>query len=598
MENTLQRRSLTGKVRQKLLLLLSLVCFSQAAIGQIKPPVMNPEWTFPGTWGTSTVTNSHCYSRFGNFAGCPPPAGANVGLLVSCYELAGVVGFGWQVVDWNTWVIYESGTITLPAGATDPNVGIINAGPTGEQIDVSYYLSAGAASGHYVDVYDWNAPAAWCGGPGGIAFNFSNQLSCIPTYTRISMDSHKGYGTAIVWEDPTGGTNEIHVVAANNNNFGPPQRIAGTAGHLSPEVAFVHPAGPLEIHVVSYDPAFGNIEEYFFNWMDIIPGGIFACPPPGLCNACGALLGRAVMDVNAVGAATPNSLHIDAPDHYNGQNWAYTWELGSDIFARIYNPNLPPWPAPAVAAVPATVCFTNGSYVAPFYPGCCPMPTINATTAINNDVPVICWDQNWQPVGPINQQSFYVAWHTTYRDVVVPYNPTSDAYIGIQVNEDGLIRNPMPMPFNWLGASNVPGNISPTPTIALSEGNENVRMYTTFSEFNGGNYMRNRMPPWNANTLKPGSSQPDNEALEIKINPNPFKDKLWLDIPHEMENEHLKIRVTDMAGREMGSYDNIADAANDYMANVGRKLVPGTYNISVECTKIQFQKVFKVTKLD
>ena len=594
---------MTKRVQQKLLLLLSIIWISQMSFGQINPPVAVPEWTFPGTWLPSTVTNSHCYSRPGGFTTCMPPAGASVGLLVSTWELGGSIGFAWQTVDWATFVIYESGTVALPAGATDPNVGIITAGPTGQQIDVSYYLSSGAASGHYVDVYNWNAPASWCAAsPGGVTFNFSKQLSCIPNYTRISMDSHLGYGTAIVWEDPTAGTNEIHVIAAQMNNFGPVERIAGTAGHIVPEVAFVHAAGPLEIHVVSYDPAAGNIEEYFFNWMDIIIGGAFACPPPGLCNACPAVLPRTVMDVNGVGAATPNSLHIDAPDHYGATHWAYTWELGNDIFARIYNPATPPWGAPAVTGIPATVCFTNGSYVAPFYPLCCPMPKINASTGISNSVPVICWDQMAQFVGGgpfFLEQSFYVAWHTTFHDAVVPYNPTSDAYIGIQVNEDGLIRNPTPMPFNWLGASNVPSNISPTPTIALSECNENVRMYTTFSEFNAGNYMRNRMPPWNSNTLRPGPGTPTSpEALEIKINPNPFKDQLSLDIPYEIQMENIKVSVTDMSGRELGAYDNIADGVNDKLNSIARKLIPGNYNVSVACAKIQFQKVFQVTKID
>jgi hypothetical protein len=420
------------------------------------------------------------------------------------------------------------------------------------------------------------------------------------------MDTHIGYGTAIVWEDPTAGANDIKVIAANNNAFGPVFNCVGTAGHIVPDCAFSH-TGPLDIEIVSYDPAMGNIAEYYVNWNGMIPGGGLAgaCGIVPLCMACPIF--PVFVDANAVGGAIPNSLHIDAPDHYMTRNWAYVYEIGNDIFCRIMNPNTPPWfaiPPPSFGGAAATVCFTNGFYAPPIYPGV--MPTINNTSvpAVANSVPVIAFDNMAtvvpDPTGgpiPANQFSFYVAWHTTFNDPA--YNPMSNAYIGIQVNEDGLIRNPMPLPFNWMGISAVPPAISPTPSIALSKCNDQPQMlYACFTEANAaGNYIEHRWTPWNIGSMKPGH-MPVAEKHDITINPNPFKNNLSIEYPHDLETENVQISVTDMTGRDMGSYNSAMYSANDFLGGVAKKLIPGNYNVSVECAKVKFQKTFKVTRVD
>ncbi len=596
MKNALPHRALTATVHQ-FLFFLSLLCLSPVAFGQqfMPPSAAHYEFTYPAPAAGTQSVNSSNYSIGLGWPGFPAP---NLWLMASSWEFgcAGS-GFAWQAFDWTTNVPYDQGFMMLPAGVTDVNVGIIHAGTYGIQVNVSYYLQG---TGHFVDVYDWDVPASLGGGGTGCTLAFSLQLSCLTSYTRISMDSHKGYGTAIVWEDYTAGANDLHLIAANNNNFGPVFNLTGTAGYVTPDCAFTH-AGPLDIQIASYDPASASIIENSVNWNNIIPGGAaaIACGAPPLCTSCGLIV--PTNDINAV-AAAPQSLHIDAPDHYNNNNWAYVYEIGNDIFCRIWNPNAPPWPAPAVGGF-ATVCFTNSYYNGPNYNGMV-MPTFNNSTCTRNTVPVIAWDHQPTVVNYMGatatQFSFYVAWHTSYNDVITPYNATSDAYIAIQVNEDGLVRNPTPMPFNFFGVSNVPGNISPTPTIALSKNNDaSPMLYSAFAENGGCNFLQNRFTAWNVGVFKPGHTDNTHEAA-VSVSPNPFKDGLHLNFEDmaSVEDQNIKVKICDMLGQEIGSYDNAIHSVNHYLGTLGRKLAPGNYILKVECEKADVHQSFKVVKTD
>lgn len=576
-----QRRSLIATVFQRsLILFLFLVSFS--AVAQILPPnPLNTEYPYPPAPPpppVSLTNNTHNYSFFGTW----PGVGMMVWLQVSSWDGPGNAGFAWQAVDMVTGVIYDQGFFNYPLGVSDLNVGvIITAGPI-PQIDVSYHL---AGTGHFVDVWNWNKPVFF-GGPGGILPAFSNQLSCIANYTRISMDCHKGYGTAVVWEDPMNGG--ISVEAANGNAFGPPFTFVGTAGHITPDVAFTHDngTGMLQIHAASYLAGTG-IVEYFVPWPLIIPGGPLAvgCGVPPPCTTCA--LPNIVEDINFVGTA-PNNLTIDAPDHYVVANWAYTYEIANDIYARIMNWNPGAFPMPSFAGIPATVCFTNGSYAFPVYPP--GLPVINGFT---NDRPVICWDRQNMTGNP----SFYVAWHTSFIDPL--YNPTSNAYIAIQIQESGLISNPL-FPFAFFGASLTPTNISPTPSVALDKQNDiSPYMYEVFSEFNSGSFwLEHRWIPWSSGSFKPGTNTSALMEAEhdITVSPNPFKDVPRLNVPEELSGETISVKVSDIMGKTYGVYDKQVAGVNAFLADAAKNMVPGNYIINVDCKKINFHKAFKVTK--
>jgi len=292
-------------------------------------------------------------------------------------------------------------------------------------------------------------------------------------------------------------------------------------------------------------------------------------------------LPNTIEDVNPV-AVAPNHMEMDAPDHYNDMNWAYTYQNGNDIFARIMNFGPCGGAPPSCLGTAATVCFTDGSYILPG------LPPIN--TAVN-DVPVIAFDNMGTP-----NQSFYCAWHTAFNDAI--YNPSSNAYIAIQINDDGTMRNPL-MPYSFFGASLTPANISPTPTIALSGCNDlSPFLYETFSESNGSNYIRHRRIPWNAGQFRPAHTDKDTKP-EISVNPNPFKDDLYLNIPHDMEAENVSVRITDITGKELGSYkESSLGGANGFLGTMARKLIPGNYFITVECTRLKYMKTLQVTKVN
>lgn len=565
-------RTFTKHILASALLLLGAVSGAKAQIVPANPGGM--EYPYPAAVLPSTNTPyTSCFSLDANFS-----SPTNYNVLVSSWENSTGAGIIWQVVDYTTSTVLDKGFQLYPAGTSHINVGIVRMGPN-PQIDVSYHKFG---TGHFVDVYNWNTPL-FLGGPGGITALFSKQLSCIPNSTNIAMDSHIGYGTAIVWEDPANG---INVIAANMNSFGPIFTCMGTASHVTPDVSFAHYAGPLEIHIASYLAGTG-IQEYYLNWMDIIPGGIFAmgCVGMPLCVTCAVPV--TFQDTNPI-TATPNHIEICTKDHYTVGNWAYVYNIGSDIFARIYNANFSPFPAPVSLGF-GTVCFTNGSYVPPVYPPS--LPIINTAA---NDMPTIAWLGQ----GPGAPPQFYVGWHTAFR--FPAYNPTSDAYIAILVNEDGMLVGPAPAMGNFYGAALTPTDISPEPAIAFSRNDDmNSMMYETFSQANPtmGYWMEHRWIAWGGPSFRPAlGSAPVTEDKHISINPNPFKDDLKLTFSYSMENEVVAIRVTDMAGRDMGIYNNMLMGANDFLSQTAKKLIPGTYIIDVLCKSSNVQQSFKVIK--
>ncbi len=569
-----KRSLITAAVKKSIFLLLILSSFITKA--QFMPANGGyTEYAYPPSPPppVGMTTNSSNYGWIGSW---PCTGGTFCWLLVSSWEGPTVSGISWQALDYYTGVIYDQGYQIYPANEVNLTVGLITSAGPNPQINVSYYRNG---VGHFVDVWKWNCPSHW-GGPGGITASFTRQLSCLTTYSQISMDSHKGYGTAIVWEQPGVG---INVCAGNNNTFGHQFTIMGTAKNSIPDVAFTHAGSSVQqIHVASYFAPANAIKEYYVNWPDIIPGGMLdmTCTALG-CATCP--VPSVIEDMNPV-AGIPTHIRLDAPDHYSVQNWAYTYNIRNDIYARIMNHNPGGWPEPSFGGVPATVCFTDGSYIPPG------LPVINGAT---NDMPVIGWDNNNISGSP----SFYVGWHTAFNDP--GYNPGSDAYIAIQLKEGGFIANPL-MPFSFFGASFTPSNISPTPTLAFSKQNDiSPYLYETFSEIGGCGFdMKHRLIPWSSGSFKPGRSTVTPGDNEISINPNPFKDAPVLSTSENIENENITLTITDMSGKNLGTYNNPIYGANSFLATATSKLVPGNYLISVTCNKINFQKTFQVTKTD
>jgi hypothetical protein len=545
---------------KKLLFYAACVLLGANASAQFAPPnAAFTETTYPPTFfpnPVGTTANVSCYSLPVGWGG-----GSGYGTVSSWDDPANGSGIAWQVVTGTTMAAtVDQGYLSYPVGTTSINVGIIHGGPSGIMIDVSYHR---AGVGHFYDIYAWQQPLAF-GGPGGVTLITTQQLSTVTSATRISMDTHIGYGTGIVWEDPANG---INIIAATNNNFGPPFTLNGTNGHTDPDVAFTH-AGPLDLHVVSWDPLMG-IYEYYVTWFDIIPGGMYAIgcaavPPFSTCP-----LINTVEDVNAVMLPVVPRLHIDAPDHYGPANWTY-----------VYTDN-------TYGGVPATINLTDGSYPnAPF------LPAINTS---GNSIPVVAYG-----MAPTN---LYVGWHTGYNDP--SYNPSSTTYVGIELLEDGAIVNPI-APFNFMAVNQVPTWTSPTPAMYFSKQNDQTsNLYLVFAQYDGiDNMVQHKLVPWGSGSFKGGVPQyvedmsQHHHDVDVTMSPNPFSKAIALNVPAHLAQEDVTMYITDITGRSIAVYEGTFHKINGYLKDLTNTLATGQYLADVRIVKTGYHNVFKLSKTE
>jgi hypothetical protein len=209
------------------------------------------------------------------------PGGAPAGDLPTCYSWANINFGGSSVYDgylsavngelqWQMTVpstpssIFNQGTIAYP-GCMDLNVGYMWGGSP--LAVVSYYM---AGTGHFYDVYKWNTA--------GLFLVSSTQVSTMPTYTRISMDSHKTYGMVIVWEDAM----DIYCVTGLSGSFSTPILLGGTGNMKRPDVAFSHIPTILNVQFVynlQTGPVNYRIYETVADFLPCMALPVFTRPP-------------------------------------------------------------------------------------------------------------------------------------------------------------------------------------------------------------------------------------------------------------------------------------------------------------------------------
>lgn len=204
-------------------------------------------------------------------------------------------------------------------GVADLGVGLIFDNSIGDYaVLVCYFDYTGAHSpsgqpGHVLDKYIINGP------PGAALTLFDQyQLSYTPDYGRIRMDSHIEYASAIVWQHPGVG---IEAVVSSNGTWSGVTTLAGTEPEIGPDVAFSH-VSSLDVNFVYREPGAGTMTKSSLDWLTLlaVPFGSTAVIAP---------------NIQDVAAGMPvTELVLDCPDHYDVDNWAYTYTDGIRVFVR------------------------------------------------------------------------------------------------------------------------------------------------------------------------------------------------------------------------------------------------------------------------
>ncbi len=543
--------------RQFLFTLLSLLMFSFTTQAQTFWNPASNEDTYPiaGSPDIGTTTHTSCYSvsNMGFY-------GSSEDLVVSGWDDVGTPsGVAWRRLATGSFgsVIIAQGIIPY-ANVQDLEVGILQSG-AGWEIYVAYYLGG---TGHMLDVYDWN--------PGGVTLLYSIPLSATPVYGRISMDCHKLYGLALVWED-----NGIHSMTGLSGSptttYGGDVLLNGTNGYSVPDVAFTHTGSGLNVHYVYLNQAGGYLEESYYDYF-----ALMSAPS-------GSTILQMVEDQNFFSNerryAYPN---MDAPDHYSKDNWAYTYTLDNqnisvrlvDYFSSIF---------------PVTRVVNDNSIL--------PSAPINSS---NNMAPFLSYDHHMTSMASIN-----VGWYSTQMN---PMTGMAASYVHLQMDQygTGLVA----MPPDYHAIPNNPGNTSNTPVLSFSKQNEMCDyLYTVFPEM--GYQMQHKYHPWSTSPFKSTETAAINTECEhdarieelrkakasvkLAAYPNPFTDRLSLAIPAELQTEKANVRIVDVMGKQVGSYNGMLLQANNYLADISQTLPPGTYLLTVDAGNT-CRETIKVTK--
>lgn len=530
---------------------------------QFNPPVF-PETSYPPVFSGNMGTTQHTSAYALDNINAPFPGARS--LAVSGWDDGGALcGVAWQYLDAAYNPVAQG---VLPyTNVRDLEVGLINVGGQIHLL-VAYYDQT--APGHRLD--EWNMAG------GAPAFVGTTPLSALPYYTRISMDCHMQYATVIAWED-LNGINTIMGLGMG----GPTLTLSGiltlngTLGEGTVDVAFSH-NNMLNAQYVYYNPFSGNItqSEYDF-WTGIyLPTGnvtptINDVNQVGTCRPCGD--------------GTPSNvpviqkcpyMNIDCPDHYQVDNWAYTYTTdNTNISVRYLNLNM---------SIFANTVVVNDNSVLPSM-------AINTTQNVH---PFCTYDTR------CNQPTITVAWHTNFID---PGSGATAGYVALKMDETGTI---LLSPMDYLSVAANPTWASNTPVLSMCKKDDLFnRRYIVFPEFDPGapDYrMQNRYSPHCFNFLK---GNPDEGGAEehsspncgddkniaefnrlhgfsaINASPNPFTTSFKVNVPFEYRDEETTVILTDVLGTTIAEYKGMGKDATAYFENRTKSLPAGSYFLNV-----------------
>ena len=518
------------------------------AFTQLRAQVFIPATSYEDIYPTTAPkgTTPHCYS-FGNvYFGGP-----TYDTYISGQDGAVI----WRMTNiGNPAAIFNQGVIPYP-NCVDVSVGFMYDMSSQAHAIVSYYKNG---TGHFYDVYKWTV--------GGLSLVSSTQISFLPVYTRISMDSHKTYGLVIVWEEAT----DIYALTGLNCVFNGPILLGGTGGMKRPDVAFSHGPAALNVQFVynlqtsptTYD-IYESVADFF-----TLNSSAFYTPT--------------VQDINPIVAMWSEiTASIDCPDHYSVENWAYTYGIdGVDIYTRSVDFNS--------LGFPVTTNVVNGTL------GNVPMPAKELG-------PRIAYNQSCK--------SFHVAWYSSYFVL-----PNGQCYFTEEIKESafGLVSNP---DYELVAANSAFPPGASLNSIAFSKQNDNTPyLYTVFLTKKGTHHVFHKWPLTSSFRTSDSGNPNDPQHLadncgaqhaavvatnnsklkELAVGPNPFSGQVSLYVPASMKNETMSLRLIDITGKLYLDQQCPASEASAIIENASHGLHGGTYFLSATVESMDVHQNFKL----
>lgn len=477
-------------------------------------------------------------------------------------------------------ILYQ-GTIPLP-NADEVSVGSVRM--NSDDYILVAYLSLGTTASYRINLYRINnstvTPISFGGG-----LTLSTNASADG---RISMDCHRQYGVAVAYTTTAGIETRVATTSGGGLTMSAGVTLAGTFGNLSPDVAFSHFNGGMNLHYVYYNPSTYRITESVLDYNTV------------LTTTAPTTLAPFVEDINQLPVSPYNFFRyvrpvIDCPDHYDVDNWAYTY-----TYSLISAPN-------ANGSMPTEGIFVR--YVDYHSGGTA--ATVNVADGSLGNAP--CLD--YYPIFPVLSYGEEVAGYNAGQIHVAWFNqenPTQDGgmFVAVHMSEDGssLLSMPdylvIPNSLNSFAIrSSIAVNlydyyISP---IALSKNSDAMfnilpnYLYTTYL-YEGAPYsmrLNHAFHEFGNNNAYKGSpakdrlftghcSTPDTKQQQdgIKVHPNPFVDVAQVSFQLQ-EDSRIRLQLIDLVGRVVWQQEETA-AKGTYTSQLAglQKLPSGVYVLS------------------
>ncbi|MBL7707283.1 MAG: T9SS type A sorting domain-containing protein [Taibaiella sp.] len=447
-------------------------------------------------------------------------------------------------------------------GVADLGVGMILDATIGEYVVLVCYFdylgthSATGQPGHILDMYTINGPAS-----SPLVFYNQIQLTFTSEYGRIRMDSHIEYAAAIVWQHPGVG---IETMVSNNGNWSGITTLAGTEPEMGPDVAFSH-ASNLDVNFVYQEPGAGTITKSFLDWGTLlsVPFGSTVIMPPN------------IQDVDGGMPFPISELVLDCPDHYDVDNWAYTYTDGLNVYVRHIDHHS--------SGMPVTTIVNDGSLGN--------FPLTNYQVAFN---PTLHYGDRAITGGG---GEITVGWNSSYG----PTTHAESRYVAIEMFENGgglhSLPDYMELPNGQLGGHFNPA-ISFSKMSDLQHPGAPAFLYATYitqPTFTSGFTsfeLQHAFHKWTNPVfkgIKPAMLHPEcgnsthkeqSGLVQSIARPNPFGHSL-INSVNLKENARVELVLIDMAGRVVAKKEANLHAGNHQvvMNDLGQ-LAPGTYVLS------------------
>ncbi len=522
------------------LLLSFLLLLKVPAMAQFTFPVV-PEHIFPAAnLNVGYANETSCFhSKVEDYDGT-----GEQNLYVYAWSGNNRSYLAWRRDNFDNSVTYDENFFPMSPFYRNIEVGIYQWGGI-THVVAAYYSSAPGAEGHYYEIFDFTA-----GGlvPSGAPQQISNSLS----YGRISLDVHRADEVVMVWRD-----NQVQSLMVKLIHSGAPtptKIISNTQNAISPDVAIgctpeSSPAGGTIARIVYFNQNSGQI--------------IVSSRGLQQIGAAGTTIAFTLDDVNIPALPAQyfdhTSLNIDCPVHYDRDNWSYIYtdNYFQSARARVRT-------NPLGTPVITTYTLTQGLFG--------PMALTNNQFYTTG----IAYSQSGSDI--------YYGWY--YGDGnqgnpnVAP--GASGWYVAVNLREDGTPAVPeyqcivdptlLGVDYSWLP--------SPVAFSKKTETNDHLFIVYPVVSTQGVVYMATKQIRWNQTAFKPGTTpvqEPVQNELQVSVFPNPFRDRLNIDIAGADQHKTYEAQLTDLRGSVLAQLHGNAAILREQIAAKSKHLVPGLY---------------------